>query len=128
MRAMHYAVENRVGERGVAQVFMPAVDRQLTGDDRRSVAIPVVEDLEQVLALRVLEPDEAPIIEDQEVDARETRQHDGVRAVAVRERELRKQAWNAAVDNRCRCRQACCPRAQARNDFPTPVGPVIKTF
>jgi hypothetical protein len=69
MRAMHDAVENRVGERGIAQVLVPAVDRQLTGDDRRAVAIPVIEDLEQVLALRAFERDEAPIIEDQHVDA-----------------------------------------------------------
>jgi hypothetical protein len=44
-------------------VLMPAVDRQLTGDDCGAVAIPVVEDLEQVLALRVCERDEAPIVD-----------------------------------------------------------------
>jgi len=55
--------------------------------------------VQQVLALRVLESDEAPIIEDEDIDARETCRYDGVRAVAVRERELRKQAWQAAIDD-----------------------------
>jgi hypothetical protein len=41
-------------------VLVPAVDRQLTGDDRRAVTIPIIEDLEQILALRILERDEAP--------------------------------------------------------------------
>jgi hypothetical protein len=74
MRAMHDAVENRVGERRIAEVLVPAVDRQLTRDDRRPVPVSVIENLKEVLPLRVLEPHEAPIIEDQDVDARETRQ------------------------------------------------------
>lgn len=74
MRAMHDAIENRIGERGIAEVFVPAVDGQLAGDDGRSVAVSVVEDLEEVLALRVLEPDDAPIVEDEDVDPREAGQ------------------------------------------------------
>ena len=99
MRAMDNAVENRIGQRGVAHVLVPAIDRQLTRDDGRSVAVTVVEDLEQILALRVFEPDEAPIIKDQDVDAREAGQHRRVRAVTVRQRELGKQARKAAVDH-----------------------------
>ena len=63
---MHDAIENRVGERGIAEMFVPAVDRQLAGDDRGAIAVSVVEDLEEILALRVLEPDDAPIIEDED--------------------------------------------------------------
>ena len=64
MPAVHDAIENGVGERGIAQVFVPAVDRQLTRDNRRPVPVPVIEDLEQVLAVHILEADEAPIVED----------------------------------------------------------------
>ena len=73
MRAMHDTVENRIGQRGITQVFVPALDRQLARDNRGSVAVSVVEDLEEVLPLRILEPDEAPIIKDQDVDARQPR-------------------------------------------------------
>ena len=76
MRAMDDAVENRVGECGIAEVFVPAAEGQLAGNDRGSVAVSVVEDLEEVLTLRVLEPDDAPIIEDEDVDPREAGQYD----------------------------------------------------
>jgi hypothetical protein len=99
MRAMDDAVENGIGQRGIAQVFMPAIDRQLTRDDRRSVAVPVVENLEEVLSLCVLEPDEAPIIKNQDVDARKAGQHGRVRAVTMGERELGKEARNPSVDH-----------------------------
>ena len=98
MRAMDHAVEDRIGECGVAQVFVPAINRELTGDDRRSVAVAVVQDLEEILPLRVLEADQAPIVEDEDVDPREAGQRDGVRAVAVGQRELGKQTRNASVD------------------------------
>jgi hypothetical protein len=38
-------------------LFVPALDRKLTRDDGGSVAVTVIGDLEEVLALRVLEPD-----------------------------------------------------------------------
>jgi hypothetical protein len=72
-------------DRGVVR---PAIGRQLTGDDRGARAVAILEDLPQVLTLAVFESDEAPIIEDEDIDARETRQHNGVRAVAMRERQF----------------------------------------
>ena len=99
MRPMHDAIEDRVGDGRIAEVFMPAIARELTRDDRGPRAIAVVEDLQQVLALRVFEPDESPVIEDEDIDPREARQHGRVRPVPMREREFRKEARNAPVDH-----------------------------
>ena len=44
MRTMNDAVENCVGERGITEVFVPAIRRQLTGDDRGAMAVAVIED------------------------------------------------------------------------------------
>src|SRR6266404_8019064 len=99
MRPMDHTIEDGVGHRWIAQVLMPTIARELTRDDRGPCAITVVEDLQQVLALGVFEPDESPIIEDQHIDAREARQHDRVRAVPMREREFGKQARDAPVDH-----------------------------
>ena len=99
MRAMHDAIENRVGEGGITEVFVPAVGGQLTRDDGGPVAVAIVEDFQEILALRVFEPDEAPIIQDEEVGARETRQHRRIGAVAMREGELGKEARDTAVDH-----------------------------
>jgi hypothetical protein len=45
MCPVHDAIEDRVGHGGIAQVFMPAIARELTRDDRGPRAIAVVEDL-----------------------------------------------------------------------------------
>ena len=99
MRTMHDTIEDRVGEGRIAQMLMPAIARKLTRDDRGPSAIAVVEDLQQVLALGVFEPDQSPIIEDQHIDARKARQHGRVRPVPLREREFGKEARNAPVDH-----------------------------
>jgi hypothetical protein len=98
MRPVHDAIEDRVGHGRIAQVVMPAISRELTGNDRGPRAIAVVQDLQEVLALGIFEPDEAPIIEDQHIDPGETRQHRRVGSVPMREREFGKQARNAPVD------------------------------
>ena len=99
MRPMHDTIEDRVGQGRITQVLMPAIAGKLTRDDRGPRAITVVEDLQQVLALGIFEPDESPIVEDQHIDPRETRQHGRVRAVPMREREFGKEARNAPVDD-----------------------------
>ena len=99
MRTMDDTIEDGVGHRRIAQMLMPAIARELTRDDRGPPAITVLKDLQQVLAVGVLEPDEAPIIEDQHIDPRETRQHDRVRPVPMREREFGKQARNPPIDH-----------------------------
>jgi hypothetical protein len=48
---VHDAIEDRVGEGGVAELGMPVLDRQLAGDHRRAAADTVVEELEQIAAL-----------------------------------------------------------------------------
>ncbi len=99
MRPMDDAIDDRVRDGRIAEVFMPAVARQLTRDNRGPRAIAVVEDLQQILALGVFEPDEPPIIEDQHLDPRKARQHGRVRPVAMREREFRKEPRQASIDH-----------------------------
>ena len=99
MRPMHDTIEDRVGQGRIAQVLMPTITWELTRDDRGPSAIAVVEDLQQVLALGVFEPDQSPIIEDQHIDARKARQHGRVRPVPLREREFGKEARDPPVDH-----------------------------
>jgi len=49
--AVDDAIEDRVGEGRIADHLMPAIDRDLTGDQQRAPVVPVVDDLEQVAAL-----------------------------------------------------------------------------
>ena len=91
---------------------MPALARQLAGDDRRARAVAVLEDLEQVVALPVGERAEAPVVEDEDVDAGEAREQRRVAAVRVRERELVKEA--RARGDRARGAPGDRPAARAR--------------
>lgn len=68
---MDQSVEDRVGERRVAQVAMPVIDRQRTGDQRGAALVAIVEDVEQIAHGLMGERREAEIIEEQQVDAGE---------------------------------------------------------
>jgi hypothetical protein len=71
---MHQPVEDRVGHGRIAEILVPALARQLTGDHRRPCAVPVFEDLEQVVTMPIGHGAEAPVIEDEDVDAGEARE------------------------------------------------------
>ena len=52
---VHEAVEDGIGECGIADDVVPLFDRQLRGDDGRTGGVSVIEDVEQVAALLGIE-------------------------------------------------------------------------
>ncbi len=85
---MDEAIEDGIGDRRVAEIRVPLIAGQLARDDRRAGRIAILHHLEEILALDVGHSGEAPVIEDQDVDAGQPREHGGVRPVGAREREL----------------------------------------
>ena len=83
---MNETVEDGVGQRGIVQLSVPFGDRQLAGDDRRAPAEAVIEDLEEVAGPRGIDGRQAPVIEDQHLDAGEiaVRLRDGALAMGDR--------------------------------------------
>ena len=65
------AVENGVGAGGFTDQVVPAVDRDLAGDDGGTSAVTLLDDLEKVAALLGAEGLEAPIVENEELDPAE---------------------------------------------------------
>ena len=59
MSVMDEAVEYGVGVGGIADQRMPLVDRELAGDDDGSAAVPVLKDLEEIVAGAGVERGEA---------------------------------------------------------------------
>jgi hypothetical protein len=49
------AVEDSVGDGGIADDFIPVVDGDLAGDDGRAALVAVLDDLEEIAALIVIE-------------------------------------------------------------------------
>ena len=97
MRAVQDAVANRVGQRRISDVLMPVLRRELTGDDRRPGVVPVVENLEHIAALLIAEGRQAPVIEDEDVDARQLGEQPDVGAVGMRESERVKEPGEPPV-------------------------------
>ena len=88
MRVVQHAVADRVGDHWVADVVVPLCGRELAGHDRRAGPEAVVEDLVEVSAFLLLEWRDAPVVDDQHVDARETLEQLAVGAVGAGEDQL----------------------------------------
>jgi len=67
---------------------VPALDRDLAGDQSGASAVAVFDDLQAVVALLGPERFEAPVVEDKELDADEGAHQARVAAVAASEREM----------------------------------------
>src|ERR1700726_4447717 len=78
---------------------MPLIDGDLAGDDGGAVAVAVLEDLQEVVAGCGVERLEAPVVEDEEVDATERAQETGVAAVAARQSEIAEQPRDALIEH-----------------------------
>ena len=50
---MNQAVEDGIGDGGIADVFMPVFDGKLAGHDGRAGAVAVFDDLQEVSSFRV---------------------------------------------------------------------------
>jgi hypothetical protein len=71
MGVVEDAVADGVGQGGGGEVVVPLGRRQLARDDSRAVAIAILEDLEQVPSLLVGDGREAPVVDQEDVDAGE---------------------------------------------------------
>src|SRR5262245_38262931 len=87
VRIVDETVENGVGDRGVADSLVPKLDRKLAGDDGGAAAVAVLHDLEQVAPPLGGHRREAPIIEDEEVDAGEALEQPLVASVPACQRQ-----------------------------------------
>ena len=94
------AVENGVSQGGVANDFMPAIDRDLAGDQQGSPVVAIVEDLEQITTLFGIERFRPPIVDDQQAGAFERGHQPRQPAFAARLGELGEQARGALVEHR----------------------------
>ena len=71
MGIVHEAVEDDVRVGGIADDLAPRRKRELGGDDRRSAAITLFEDFEQIVTGAGVERLEAEVVENEEIGAAE---------------------------------------------------------
>src|SRR6266853_1589092 len=83
MGVVNDAIEDGVGEGGLADQVMPAVNRDLAGDQRGAAAIAVLDNFQHVVALLGTERLEPPIVKDQQLDAAKGAHQAGIAAIAA---------------------------------------------
>ena len=93
------AIEDGVGERRHADHVVPAIDRNLAGDDEGAGVVAVLDDFEQIARLIGGQRLRSPIVEDEQFGARDRAQQPGVAPVAMRDREIGEQPRHAVVED-----------------------------
>jgi hypothetical protein len=79
---------------------VPYVDQDLAGEDGRAASVTFPEDLVKVTTGTGVEWFEAPIVEDEELDAGEAAEDAGIAAITAGEREFGEQLGNPLIENR----------------------------
>src|SRR5579863_6336986 len=97
VRAMHQAVQDRVGKRGIADVVMPVIDRELAGNDARTRADAIVDELEQVIAFARADRRDGEVVDDQYVDLGDGSEAFAEAAVGMAEAKLFEQTRCAYI-------------------------------
>src|SRR6266849_3673530 len=93
------AIEDCVGDGGISDNFVPAIDGQLAGDDDRTGFISVLDDLEQIAALIGVERLRSPVIKNEQIETSDSTQHLGIAAIGAAECQGREETWHAMVRN-----------------------------
>jgi len=116
-------VKDGVGISRVANEGVPFVDRDLTGENGRATPMAFLEDLVEVTTGAGVERFEAPIVEDEELDAGETAQDAGIAAVTAGEREFGKELGNPLIKNRAVIAASLVTEGTGKPTFADPGGP-----
>ena len=91
--------------------------------------MPIVDDLQEVAPLLGGERGKAPVVEDQQLGARQTLEEPCIAPITAGERERIEQPGQAMVEDRASSsRQALWPSARAIQLLPTPVGPMTSKY
>jgi len=94
-----HPVEDRIGECRDADHIVPAVDRDLAGDQERAGVVAVLDDFEQISRLIGVERFGPPIVEDEQFCARDRAQKPGVTSIAMGDRQIGEQPRHAVVED-----------------------------
>lgn len=99
MSVVNEAIQYGIGVSRVSDDPVPCRYGKLAGNDRRTTAVAVLEDFEEIMPRLFVERFETPIIQDQDLNMAQCALKPGVPAVAASERELGKQPGNTLIQN-----------------------------
>src|SRR4249920_3273763 len=99
MGVVHEPIENGVGDGRICDCLVPVIDRQLAGHNGRAAVVPILDDLKDVATLLLGEGGEAPIVEDQQLDACQALEEPGMTPVAACKCQGIEQPWHAMIED-----------------------------
>lgn len=99
MGVVHDAIEDGVGDGRLGDDVVPAVDRNLAGDQGGASTTALFNDLQQIAALVGAERFEAEVVEDEQADLAEPLHEAWMATVAAGQRELGEQPGDALIEN-----------------------------
>ena len=97
---VHEAIEDSVGDGGVADDVVPMLDGELAGDDRGATAVPVLHDFQEVAALLGEHRRQSPVIQDEQLDASKRLEQTSMPAVAASKRKRIEEPRQPAIADR----------------------------
>ena len=83
MSVVKESIADRMGDRGLADVVVPFLDRHLAGQDRGSVSVAIFDDFEQITTFGFAQRHQSPVVEDEHIDLGEPGQEPGIGSVDV---------------------------------------------
>ena len=100
MRAVQQPIEDGIGKRDLADVLMPVLDGQLTGDQRGAALVAILDHLHEVVALRAVQRLDAPVVDDQQVGLQKLPHQSCIAAVAVGDAQVFEQRRQTQIPHR----------------------------
>jgi len=113
---VYQPVEDSVSEGRFIDDVVPCIDGQLAGDDCRSCAVAIFDDLHQIAALAGIQSVWPPVVEDEQIGFDEAAEDFGEPPVAVRQFQLSEEPGQTMIKNRLAfpagplAERACEPR------------------
>jgi len=126
MAARQQSVQDRVGNGCIAEPRMSVLDGRLGRHDRRARSRPVVDHLRQVSPRRSIHGGQPPVVQQQDVGARDSGKPTPKPALPCSTRRSSARRGTRRYSAECPRRQAYAASAQAIQDLPEPVGPVTR--
>ena len=93
------AVEDGVGDGGVADDVVPVFDRQLAGNEDRSGVVAILDDLEEIAPLVGIQGFRPPVVDDEKSCSGDRSEDAGISSIATRQSERCEQSWRPMIDD-----------------------------
>ena len=83
VRVVHEPIEDGVGDGRIGDCLVPVIDRQLAGHNCRAAIVPILDNFQDVATLLGRQRGKAPVVQDQQLDARQGLEEPPITPVAA---------------------------------------------